>query len=50
MPIADDLPMYCVKFMHEKKSHGLQWVESVGVANKNAAFAMLMSLAKRFEA
>jgi hypothetical protein len=25
------------------------WVESIGVANENAAFAMLVGLAKRFE-
>jgi hypothetical protein len=35
---------------HEQKAHGLQWVESIGVANKNAVFAMLVGLAKRFEA
>ncbi len=29
---------------HEQKVRGLQWVESIGMANKNAAFA------KRFEA
>jgi hypothetical protein len=35
---------------HEQKAHGLQWVESTGMANKNIAFAMLVGLAKRFEA
>jgi hypothetical protein len=37
---------------HEQKAHiySLQWVESIGVANKNAAFATLLDLAKRFEA
>jgi hypothetical protein len=32
---------------HEQKAHGLG---SIGVANKNVAFAMLMDLAKPFEA
>jgi hypothetical protein len=35
---------------HEQKSHGPNWVESIGVANKNSAFAMVVGLAKRFEA
>jgi hypothetical protein len=34
--------MYCVVRM--------SWAESIGVANENAAFAMLVGLAKRFEA
>jgi hypothetical protein len=37
-------------YAHEKKAHGLQWVELIGVANKNVAFVMLVGLAKRFEA
>jgi hypothetical protein len=36
--------------VHEQKAHGLQWVESIGVANKNAVFAMLVGLAKHFKA
>jgi hypothetical protein len=35
---------------NEQKAHGLQWAESIGVANTNAAFAMLVGLATRFEA
>ena len=34
----------------EHKAHGPQWVELIGVANKNAAFATLIGLAKQFEA
>jgi hypothetical protein len=29
---------------HEQKAHGLQWVGSIGVANTNVAFAMLVGL------
>jgi hypothetical protein len=37
-------------YAHEQKAHGLYWVESIGVAYKNVAFAMLVGLAKRFKA
>jgi hypothetical protein len=39
-----------VGYAHEQKAHGLQWVESIGVANENAVFAMLVVIAKLFEA
>ena len=32
------------------KEAGIHWVESIGVANKDAVFAMLVGLAKQFEA
>ena len=32
--------------MHEQKAHGLQYKQSIGVANKNALFVMLMHHAK----
>ena len=35
---------------HELKHVDLQWVESTGVANKDAVFTMLVGLAKQFEA
>jgi NaMN:DMB phosphoribosyltransferase len=35
---------------HEQKAHCLQWAESIGVANTNTAFVMLVGLATRFEA
>jgi hypothetical protein len=35
---------------HEQKTHGLQWVELIDVANKNIAFVMFVGLAKRFQA
>jgi hypothetical protein len=35
---------------HEQKTNGLQWIELTGLANKNAVFATLMGLAKRFDA
>jgi hypothetical protein len=38
-----------LSYAHEQKAHGLQWVESIGMANKIAALAMLVGLAKRFE-
>jgi hypothetical protein len=41
---------YVLDCAHEQKAHGLQWVEAIGVANKNTAFAKLVGLAKRFEA
>ncbi len=41
---------YVVGCAHEQKAHGLQWVESIGVANKNAMFAILVGLTERFEA
>jgi hypothetical protein len=33
-----------VSYAHEQKAHGLQWGESIGVANKTAAFATLVAL------
>jgi hypothetical protein len=33
-----------------RKHMACKWAESIGVANKNAAFAMLVGLAIRFEA
>ena len=35
---------------HELKHIGMQWVELIGMANKDAVFAMLVGLAKQFEA
>ena len=32
---------------HDQKAHGLQWIELIGVANKNTAFATIVGLAKR---
>jgi hypothetical protein len=52
--VADDpylrITQCTLGYAHEQKAHGLQWVESIGVANKIVAFAMLVGLAKRFEA
>ena len=45
---VDDL--YLLGCAHEQKALGLQWVKSIDVANKNAAFAMLVDIAKQFEA
>ena len=48
---VDDLYLNVVlRCAHEQNAHSLQWVVSIGVANKNAVFAMLVGLAKRFEA
>jgi hypothetical protein len=33
-----------------RKHIAYKWVESIGAANKNPAFAVLVGLAKRFEA
>jgi hypothetical protein len=30
---------------HEQKAHGLQWAESIGMTNTNAAFVILVGLA-----
>jgi hypothetical protein len=50
-PVADD-PYLCIMLgcAHEQKAYGLEWAESIGVANTNAAFAILVSLATLFEA
>jgi hypothetical protein len=40
--------MYCGLLCARAES--TWWVESIGVANENAAFAVLMGLAKRFKA
>jgi hypothetical protein len=46
-PVADDPYLRTVlDCAHEQKVHGLQWVGSIGIANKNAAFAMLVGLTK----
>jgi hypothetical protein len=47
--VADD-PSQCIVLdcAHEQKHIGLQWVESIGVANKDAVFAMLVGLTKQF--
>ena len=42
--------MKCIDFVAVAHEQKVQWVESIGVANKNAAFAMLVGLANRFEA
>ena len=30
--------------VHEQKVHGQQWIQLIGVANKNAVFAILVGL------
>jgi hypothetical protein len=35
---------------YDQKAHGLQWVESIGMVNKNAVSATLMGITKQFEA
>jgi hypothetical protein len=51
-PVADN-PYLHVRIVldcaHEQKAHGLQWAESIGMANTNTAFVMLVGFAKRFE-
>ena len=46
MYVAGD-PSKCIVLgcAHELKHIGLQWVESIGVANKDAVFAMLGDIA-----
>jgi hypothetical protein len=34
---------------YEQKAHCQQWGRLIGVANKNAVFAMFVGLTKRFE-
>ena len=43
---ARPLPTLCIVLgcVHHQKAHGQQWVESIGVANKSTAFAMLAGL------
>jgi hypothetical protein len=53
VPVADDPYLHVrivVACAHEQKAHGLQWVESIGMAKENAAFVMVVGLAKQFEA
>jgi hypothetical protein len=53
VPVPDDpylrIMLGCA---YEQKAHGLQWAESIGVANTSVAFVMLVGagLATRFEA
>jgi hypothetical protein len=52
-PVADDPYLHvCIVLgcVREQKAYGLQWFESIGMANKNTAFAILVGLAKWFEA
>jgi hypothetical protein len=41
--VFNNIMLGCVR---EQKAYGLQWVEAIGVANKNTVFATLVALPK----